>query len=46
MTVWQFDLLLHSPVLIAGVAGGDENSENGAPYIPGSVVRGALVSRR
>lgn len=44
-TALLFTLKLVEPVLITQVAGGDENSATGMNYIPGSVIRGALIDR-
>lgn len=38
-------LHLDSPVLITGIGNGDENSGRTLPYIPGAVLRGALIAR-
>jgi CRISPR-associated protein Csx10 len=38
-------LKLESPLLITGLGNGEENSSKSLPYIPGSALRGALISR-
>ena len=45
MKACEFDLMLESPLLVTGANGGDPNSEIGLPYVPGSVLRGALAWR-
>ncbi|MCA9940673.1 MAG: hypothetical protein KC418_18680 [Anaerolineales bacterium] len=44
MTILPFKLTLGEGVL-AAAPGGDPNAENSLPYIPGSVLRGALIAR-
>jgi CRISPR-associated protein Csx10 len=38
-------LKLETPLLITGLGSGEENSSKSLPYIPGSALRGALISR-
>jgi len=45
MKAIPYHLELLEPVLIAQMASGEENSAIGLPFIPGSVVRGALIAR-
>lgn len=40
-----FDILLEEPVLIASLLG-DANTETSLSYIPGTVLRGAVISKR
>ncbi len=45
MKAFTYDLLLLDPVLVNQVGGGDPNSATGFDYIPGSVIRGALIGK-
>ncbi|MCS3924843.1 RAMP superfamily CRISPR-associated protein [Methanosalsum natronophilum] len=45
MKVFTFDVKLLDPVLVNQLAGGDPNSAIGFDYIPGSVIRGALINQ-
>jgi CRISPR-associated protein Csx10 len=45
MKAYQVHLKLESPLLLAGVANGDENSGRSLHYIPGASLRGALIAR-
>jgi CRISPR-associated protein Csx10 len=45
MTALLVTLKLETPLLITGISNGEENSSRSLPYIPGSALRGALVSR-
>jgi CRISPR-associated protein Csx10 len=45
MKVWLIHLKLESPLLLAGVANGDENSGRSLRYIPGASLRGALIAQ-
>lgn len=45
MTAILVTLKLESPLLITGISNGEENSSRSLSYIPGSALRGALISR-
>lgn len=45
MKALTFTIHLLEPVLVGQVTGGDPNSASSVPFIPGSVVRGALIGR-
>ncbi len=45
MNALVLDLELLEPVLVMDVGGGDPNSAESLPYIPGSTIRGALIAR-
>lgn len=45
MTVLIIHLRLETPTIFTGISNGEENSSRTLPYIPGSALRGALVSR-
>lgn len=45
MTAILVTLKLESPLLITGISNGEENSSRTLSYIPGSALRGALISR-
>ena len=45
MKALTFTIRSLEPVLVAQVTGGDPNSASSVLFIPGSVVRGALIAR-
>lgn len=45
MNALTFQIHLHEPVLVTQVGSGDSNSAVGFDFIPGSVIRGALIGR-
>lgn len=45
MNTLSITLKLEAPLLLTGVGNGEENSSRSLAYIPGSTLRGALVSR-
>ncbi|MBV6392019.1 MAG: hypothetical protein KPEEDBHJ_01236 [Anaerolineales bacterium] len=45
MTAILVTLKLETPLLITGISNGEENSSQSLAYIPGSALRGALISR-
>jgi CRISPR-associated protein Csx10 len=45
MKALTYELHLLEPVLVSQAESGEENSAIGLPFVPGSVLRGALVSR-
>ena len=44
MTILTFKLTLQEPTLVTA-PGGDPNTDESQAYIPGSAIRGALVTR-
>ena len=45
MNAMTFQIHLHEPVLVTQVGSGDPNSAVGFDFIPGSVIRGALIAK-
>jgi len=45
MNALTFQIHLHEPVLVTQVGSGDPNSAVGFDFIPGSVIRGALIAK-
>lgn len=45
MDALVYEVLLLEPVLAAGLSSGEENSARSLPYLPGSLIRGALMGR-
>ena len=45
MKALTYRLRLHEPVLATQTASGESNSATASPYVPGSMMRGAMLAR-